>query len=284
MVKQSLLLRIKTLEPSLSAKEKQVAEFVCSDPKRAGRMTISDISAELGMAESTIFKFTRKLGYSGFRDFRSDLLAEDFDPRVSINENISAGSSPMEMAEAVFASSTKTLKATLAVLDEDELARAADLILGCRRLTFHGMGGSSIVAADSYHKFMRSPIEVRYSIDFHLQLMDASLATKDDCSVLFSHTGRCEQTIQIAELLKERGAKIIVVTGNPASPLAQMSDVVLVTVADETEYRSESLSSRIAQLAIMDTLYTIVMFNDEEASDVSLRMNRAAISRTRTGA
>lgn len=284
MVKQSLILRIKTLEPSFSAKEKQVADFICSDPKRASRMTISDISVELGMAESTIFKFTRKLGYSGFRDFRSDLLSEDFDPQVSINENITAGSSPIEMAQAVFASSMKSLQDTLAVMDEEALGQAARLVLDCRKLSFHGLGGSAIVAADSFHKFLRSPKEVSYVSEFHMQLMEASHATRDDCAILFSHTGRCEQTIQIAQLLKKRGASIIVITGSPASPLAKMADVSLITVADETEYRSESLSSRIAQLAIIDSLYTIVMFDDEEKSDHSLKLNREAIAMTRIGA
>jgi DNA-binding MurR/RpiR family transcriptional regulator len=52
-------------------------------------------------------------------------------------------------------------------------------------------------------------------------------------------------------------------------------------MADETAYRSESLASRIAQLALIDSLYTIVMFSNEERSRESLSEIREAISATR---
>ena len=59
--------------------------------------------------------------------------------------------------------------------------------------------------------------------------------------------------------------------------------VVLVSTAEETEFRPESLSSRIAQLGIIDSLFTIVMFNSGERSVEPLRRIRKVISPTREG-
>lgn len=58
-------------------------------------------------------------------------------------------------------------------------------------------------------------------------------------------------------------------------------DVCLATIAEETAYRSESLASRISQLALVDALYTIVMFSDENAASRSLKEVREVISTTR---
>lgn len=281
MARETLKLRIKTMEPLLSAKEAEIARFVMTEPKKASEMTISSMSDHLGMADSTIFKFTRKLGYQGFRNFHNDLLSEGFDPEVSIHENITAENSPLEMADEVFNSSIKSLSDTKMLLKEDDIAAAVSHIVSCRRLLFHGMGGSSLIAGDAYHKFMRAPVDVVYTADYHMQLMQASAATDADSAIVISHSGLDLQTIQIAKLLKKRGAYIITITSNPASPLAKSSDIVLVTVSEETGYRSESLSSRIAQLAIIDTLYTAVMFHDEERSRESLMLVREAIALTR---
>ncbi|MDU5893512.1 MAG: SIS domain-containing protein, partial [Atopobium minutum] len=83
------------------------------------------------------------------------------------------------------------------------------------------------------------------------------------------------------EMLCEVGASTIVITSNPSSPLASLADACLVTIAEETAYRSESLASRISQLALVDTLYTIVMFSDESAASRSLEEVREVISTTR---
>ncbi|AEB07613.1 transcriptional regulator, RpiR family [Coriobacterium glomerans PW2] len=281
MTGQTLKLKIKTMEKAFSAKEIQIASFILSDPKRASRMTINEMSEQLSMADSTIFKFTRKLGYQGFRSFRNDLLLEDFDREVSIHEHISECSGPCEIAASVFDSSIKSLTDTKAMLEEADIVAAADLIIHCERLSFYGMGGSSIVAADGFHKFMRTPIDVRYEADFHLQLMEAARLTDRDCAIAISHSGCSKQTIDIATMLEKRGCPVIAITSNPASALARASTVALVTISEETGYRSESLSSRISQLALIDTLYTMVMLHDEERSKHSLQLVREAIGTTR---
>lgn len=281
MASKTIRVRVRALESSLSEKERQLAEFLLADPHTASKMTISQIAQALNMADSTVFKFTRKLGFEGFRDFRGELAAEGFDPEISIHEHITRKSTPTQITETVFESSIRSLADTKELLSEQDITRAAGLIERCRQLTFYGMGGSSVVAADAYHKFLRTPKRVAYDADFHLQLMRASRSNGDDCALLVSHSGRCIQTIQIAEKLREVGASTIVITSNPSSPLTALADACLVTIAEETAYRSESLASRISQLALVDALYTIVMFSDENAASRSLKEVREVISTTR---
>ena len=52
MARNAVLLKIKSLMPSLSAKEKRVADFILNDPKTVSRMTIVEISAIAGIAIS----------------------------------------------------------------------------------------------------------------------------------------------------------------------------------------------------------------------------------------
>lgn len=271
----AVLLKIKSSAIAFTPKEQRIAQFILGNPIKASRMTISEMSDELGLADSTIFKFAKHLGYQGFRDFRDDLLADAFDPQVSIHENIGADDDVAAVARSVFQSSIKSLEDTLRVQQEDSLARAVDILLSSKRISFHGCGESNAVAYDSYQKFLRSPISVQFAQDFHLQLMQASLMGPTDCAIIISHTGLTKEMIRLAQIVKETGAHTIVITSYPSEHLASYADVVLVSISDETGYRSESLSSRIAQLALVDTLYTAMMFRMPKVSETLHKMRRA---------
>lgn len=281
MPKETIKLKIKSIYRDLSPKEKIIADYILKDPKSVSRSTISDISNELGIADSTFFQFTRKLGYNGFKDFKIALLTEAFDPAISIHENIRDQDDPTTIAMKVFDSSIRSLEDTKKIINPSNFEEAASILLNSNQVTFFGFGGSSVVAQDAYHKFMRSPIKCNNTLDSHIQLMNAALLTEHDCAFVISHTGITREALEIAKIVKENQAKLIVLTSYPLSTLAKMADVVFISSSEETSYRSEALSSRISQLAIIDALFVIVMFHDKKRSNTSLKIIRNAISQTK---
>ena len=276
----SIRLQIKTLYKDLSLKEQAIADYILENPSKVSHSSISDLSNELGIADSTFFQFTKKLGYNGFKDFKMAMLMQENDfSAISIHENIQKSDNELTMAQKVFDSNMTTLTDTKNLLKEEDLKLAAAMINHSKRLFFFGVGGSEIVATDAYHKFLRSPITVFHSSDYHIQLMEASLLTPDDCGIFISHTGKSRETIELAQVAKNNGAKIIVITSHAASPLAKLGDVVFISISEETEFRSEALASRIAQLSIMDSLYVILMFINRDKAQQSIAKIRRSISK-----
>ena len=276
----SIRLQIKTLYKDLSLKEQAIADYILENPSKVSHSSISDLSNELGIADSTFFQFTKKLGYNGFKDFKMAMLMQENDfSAISIHENIQKSDNELTMAQKVFDSNMTTLTDTKNLLKEEDLKLAAAMIHQSKRLFFFGVGGSEIVATDAYHKFLRSPITVFHSSDYHIQLMEASLLTPDDCGIFISHTGKSRETIELAQVAKNNGAKIIVITSHAASPLAKLGDVVFISISEETEFRSEALASRIAQLSIMDSLYVILMFINRDKAQQSIAKIRRSISK-----
>lgn len=281
MNKSSICLTIKSIYRDLNNKEKLVADYILHNPKKASRATISEIATEIKVADSTVFQFTRKLGYKGFKDFKIDLLTEEFDTRISIHESISKTDTFSDIARKVFVSSRKTLDNTRKLLTDEQLKKANDILISSKSITFFGVGESGIVAEDAYHRFLRTPLDCKYSSDYHRQLILASLLSKDDCAVIISHTGLSHETIEISKIAKENKAKIIVITSYPLSTLAKMGDIVFISSAEETSYRSESMSSRLSHLAFIDVLYVLLMVNDENKSSKSLKKVRKVIFQTK---
>lgn len=278
----SIRLKIKSLYNGLSAKEKIIADYVLEDPISVAHNSISDLSAELNVAGSTLFQFAKKLGYSGFKEFKMAILVQENNfPTTSIHENIEIDDNELTIAQKVFDSNIKTLTNTKNILQLDNLKKAAEIISNSNFLYFFGVGGSGILAEDAYHKFLRSPIPARHNTDYHIQLMEASLLTPQDCAICISHTGKSKETIKIAETVKKVGAKVIVITSHASSPLAKIGDIVFISISEEIEFHSEALSSRISQLSILDSLYVILMFMNKEKSKETLSKVRHTISKVK---
>lgn len=275
----SVRLKIKSLYNGLSTKEQNIADYILENPSSVVHNSISDLSAELNVAGSTLFQFAKKLGYSGFKEFKMAILIQENDfSTTSIHENIEIDDNELTIAQKVFDSNIKTLTDTKKLLQLNDLKKAAEIISNSNLLYFFGVGGSGILAEDAYHKFLRSPISVRHSTDYHIQLMEASLLTPQDCAICISHTGKSKETIKIAEIVKEVGAKVIVITSHASSPLAKIGDIVFISISEEIEFHSEALSSRISQLSILDSLYVILMFMNKEKSKEALSKVRHTIS------
>ncbi len=277
----SIKTRIKSMYREMNQTEKKIADYVLSNAKIISRNSISDVAKELQLADSTFFQFTKKLGYNGFKDFKIALLTEEFDLNISIHEKINKTDNEQAIVDKVFASSIKAIEDTASLTDINTIKKATKMLIESRKVCFIGLGGSNAVALDSYHKFLRSPVNVIYNSDAHIQRMNVSLLNEKDCAFVISHTGLSVDAIEIAKLAKENGAKIIALTSYPLSPLAQIADVILLSTSEEISYRSESLSSRLSQLSIIDALFVMVMINNDKKSSQSLQKIRNAISLTK---
>lgn len=166
------------------------------------------------------------------------------------------------------------------MLREEDLETALNYLSSARIVSFYGCGESAVVALDAYQKFLRSPINCHFVMDAHMQLMHASRTQPDDCVFVVTHTGVTKEMLTIARMAKQVGAKVIVVTSYPNAKISEFADVTFVSTSEETGYRTESLASRYPQLAIIDSLYTTLMFRDPNSSE-SLGKIRTVISTTK---
>lgn len=267
--------------PQFSDKEKKIADFVLNDPRNIIHLTINQIADELNLAESTIFRFCQRIGFKGFQAFKISLASEVVTPLKDIHEQIEEGDDIKTVAEKVFRSNIKTLEATLQLVDGETFEKAMDLLMRARKIEFFGNGGSASVAMDGYHKFLRIGMPVAMNLDAHLQVMSAAQMTKEDVAIIVSHSGSTTDILELLHILKNKGVTVICLTNFAKSPLSKESDISLYTVSEETDFRSEALASRIAQLTLIDALYTNLMIARGQGGKEALQNMREAVSHKR---
>ena len=83
---------------------------------------------------------------------------------------------------------------------------------------------------------------------------DLGALAPGDLVLAFSHSGRTPEVLGLLEAWKQRGARVIAVTGSPASPLALAADVVLGAAAAGELLGAVPTRSVVAQEAVVNAL------------------------------
>ena len=158
------------------------------------------------------------------------------------------------------------------------LTKVADQIRSAKRLIFFGSGGSLLVGRDAQHKFMKIGIRAFVYDDADMQLMVSSLMEEGELAFGISHSGSNYNVMNCLRNARENGADTVALVSQGKTPLSKIADTVLYSSAEETIFQSESVSTRIAQLAMIDTLVAIVAFEDYENSYMAIQKTRKATS------
>lgn len=275
---QHVLQRIKSSYNQLSEKEKLIANYILSNPQNIIHLTINQIAEDLHIADATVFRFCKRIGFKGYQAMKIALASEVVHPIKDIHETITEEDNEPEITDKVFKSNIRAIEETLEIMNKDTITKAVKMILHARRIEFYGNGGSGIVALDAHHKFMRTgKTSIAYT-DTHMQLMSVSQLTSEDVAVFISHSGSNKNLLEVLKVAKDNNVKTISITNFAKSPLSKQTDLALYTVAQETEFRSEALASRIAELSFIDALYVNVSIAEKNKSKDSLSKIRKAIS------
>lgn len=92
-----------------------------------------------------------------------------------------------------------------------------------------------------------------------------------------SHSGSSKDVVDALQLARQSGAITICLTHHTKSPITKVADIKLYTAARETALRSDAMTSRIAQLSILDVLYVGVALKRYEASLQSIERTKEAL-------
>lgn len=247
--------------------DKALIEYIKSDLDNFIYKSISVIAKESNVGEATITRFTKKMGFSGFQDFKVTLAKE-----LSVKKNTSVISSHVHKDEGVIETANKLLKSAIDILegttskiDSNTISECKNIIMNSNRIYFVGIGYSGVVATDINYKFMRIGFNSIPITDSHTMVIMSSIMNSDDVMIAVSHSGVTKEIVKTVQQAKENGVKIITLTEDTDNPLRRLADYQLTYVSGETILETGSISSKIPQIFLLDLVYTEVikeMFNE----------------------
>lgn len=262
---KKVILDIKSNYDALSKSEKRVADFMIEHPENIHLMYITEFAAACGVSEATVVRFTRKFGFEGFQQFKI-VMAQEQHHTLS-NEKITAGDTPYSIFQKICDDIYCSLEKTKKCLNEDALKRCCDAILAASDIVLLGLGNSAPVASDAAHKMFRLGLRAHAYTDNHMQAIAAENATEKTVVIAFSRSGEVRDILEAMATARHNGAFTVAVTKFGGSTIESYSDAVLHTALDETNHHILGLNSRIAQLAIIDAIYSYLICHLENAQE-----------------
>lgn len=273
--------RIQGTYSSLRTAEQRVADFILKHPEELIYLTVTELAERTNTSESTVVRLCQKIGYKGYQEFKIMLARDLVEPNETIYEQIEPGDPLTQIKSKVFQANAQALADTMEVLVDSELENAVNAIRNAHKLQIYGIGGSAPIAADAYHKFLRLGLAAVALSDGDMMAMSSALLGKGDVALGISHTGASRDVCDALENARSNGATTICITHRSTSPITKVADIKLFTAAKETAFRSDALSSRIAQLSIIDTLYVGLAFADYDRALEMIQRTRESTASKR---
>ncbi len=261
-------------EGKLTKSQKKLLDyFETVDHKRVIYMSITDLAAATGVAEATVLRFCRSLGFNGYQEFRLNLAQGVIDMGRKDQEGIDYVEDIAEAYEQAMENCRKVLKG-------DRLQTAYDMIFEAETVCCFGVGHSYLAALELHNRLMMMGILTHCERDTHLQNVLISSRGPKDLMIIFSVSGSSKDTVEAAELARACGMKVLVITSYEKSPLTRYADLVLAAAPMEAPNQPGAMTGKIMQLFMVDVLCTGIHLSDKSRFDGFVaRSSRATVSK-----
>ncbi|GAC1043512.1 MurR/RpiR family transcriptional regulator [Rhizobium sp. No.120] len=267
----SILRKISAQLETMAPADRQIGQFIVDNPDQMLRLSSAALAVETGRSQSSVVKFSQKLGYAGYQELKlavSEAKAQEWQaPAGMIHGTIEVGDGYLTILQKLLGSKMQAMQQTISVNNEADIEKALEALHDARRIHLAGVGASSLVARDFSYKLMKLGRNVLHDSDSHVQMANASTLGPDDLLFALSYSGASIETLRIAELASQRQATVIAVTGLQDNPLSRVADICLHTVGDEDRVRSSAITARDAQLMLTDLLFILLMQRQPDAND-----------------
>jgi len=261
-----ILITIRSLLPSLAPVEQRVAQAVLDDPAGVAWRSISELAGSCGTSATSVVRFCRAVGLRGYPDLRLALAGavahEEERVSVTVSSDINADDDPVTITKKIAFADAAAVTDTASRLDAGILTEVVDALAAAPRIDVYGVGASGFVALDLQMKLQRISRPAYAFPDPHMAATSAALRHPGDVAVGLSHTGTTVDTIEALAEARSNGATTVAITNFPWSPITENADLVLLTAARETAFRSGAMTSRIAQLTVIDCLFVMLAQRD----------------------
>ena len=258
MVRMSCLAIIRSARDKMSANEKKLADFILQNAPLVRDYSSQQIAAAVGVSQSSVVKFSQKIGYKGFTDLKlaihESVVKQESNVAVLAGKRSSAGTG-VSLKELLFQAKTEAISGATDLNDDKALRAAAAAIESAGRLQLVGSGNAFIVARDAAFRMMRLGKAVIAEGDAEVQLSGVATLGKGDCLVIITTLGQSAHLVKLAKMAAKNGATVIALTNQTANPVAALADIRLYSVSHGGDADVPDVMAATSQQHVIDLVF-----------------------------
>jgi DNA-binding MurR/RpiR family transcriptional regulator len=265
----------------LSPSESRIADILLNDFEFAVNASIIELAEKADVSPPTVTRFCRRVGCESFSDFKVQLARTAYVGMRYLRPEPKSRD-PADVAQDIITKAQNALFLLHRSLDLAAIEHAAEKIAKAEMIYAFGSGGnSSMIASELQNRLFRFGLHVTASSDHGMQLMLAAAAKSTHVIVGSSFSGRNTELVRSFTLARETGVTTIALT-QADSLVAKAADIVIPIDLAEGNNIFRPTSTRIAYLAAVDILASLVAYNIPQAA-VTLRRIKQQLVAHRDG-
>ena len=249
-----IITKIKSLFPDLTKSEKRVALYINEHFQQILYLSIGDLASQCEVGETTILRFCKRLGFSGYYEFKQQAILQN---EKSEKDDVGEKSQTLKSIHTMIQETTQ-------LIDEHQLEETAKMILSSETIYVFGNGFSGLTAKAARMRFTSFGYKCIVADDKYLQILSANMMGEKDIALGLSISGENSSTIESIDLAKRNGTKIIAITNHEESSLAKLGDVVLLTAGQEMGREGSTLVTEMSQFIVLEALFEKLHELDKE--------------------
>lgn len=250
---------------NLTKTQKLIAKYVLNHSSDACFMTSTDIADTLGVSESSVVRFSRSLGYSGFMDFQKALRKDYQDKVLSISSAITVPSqriakrakldSDSDYIKRHYKNAARNLESIFSSNSPAVFEEAADLIINSKHKYIVASRGNACLGDYFllYLKHMLRDVDTTTSASIS-PIDHLCNITKDDCLIVFSYPRYSSMDKLALKMAKDAGASIVLFTDKPSALLVPYATTLITVPVDSNAFFNSLVAAQFACEALLDAI------------------------------
>ncbi|RAN82717.1 transcriptional regulator [Bacillus sp. SRB_336] len=260
----SALVKIRSERDQMSAVERRVADFILENAQLLRDYSSQQLANALGISQSSVVKFTQKLGFKGYPDLKYSVgeaiaRADNGDaPQLATSTD---GAADASSAGSLWRRKSEAEEATRLINPPQVIHAVADAIEQAGRagkVFIIGLGEDDIHARGFALKLSLLGILTVHNFDTARMTANVSAASAGDVLLVFSEHGNHPALCKISRYFRERRGQVITVTRHTANPLRTLADIALVVSAHDEQPYIQPLLYQSALQHLLDGVFVLL--------------------------
>ncbi len=239
-----------------------LADFLLENFRLLAGMSTRQLAKETYTNSAAIVRFSQKLGFGGYTEFKVQFLAEMMErirnPQVT-DFSMTDRDTVQSLMDKVTGLEVEALRSTRGMLDAAQFMRALAMLSKAQHIDFYAMDENLNIAQMAASGFLMANKGATVHPAMTMQYLSAAGMQKGHVGFFISRTGENRMLIDIAHLLRLRSVPRLLITSAPSSTLASLADVTFPVATVDT---MEKLGPRIFLLGakyVTDLLFAVLM-------------------------
>lgn len=255
--------KLKSIFGDLTYSEEKLAQYIEEYRTEIKDITSQQLADLVGVGQSTVIRFSQKLGYGTFKKMIADITLDH--PDQSIDLDIDEHEDTRATNEKIRGQYNEILDMTFSNNTDADIDEVVNYLYQAKRILCCGFSARNIYFMQ-YFAYKLSSIGIDAFSDTNMSLIYSHLrqCEESDAIIILSESGETRDLINFAKIARQRGMRVITITKLSKNTLQLLADKNL-KIADygmRTFLRNSVL--RISVLSILDMLFLNLVKRDFE--------------------